>query len=549
VRAEDLESFFVPITAAGAAASEPSYPARSRSPRRAPAQGAGGATERVVRIVGALPRELPEQAGRFIYLFVETRGPEGPKLWCIRYNLDRYGRDEAWMPGASAFKDYPKNVVDPSKPVLVTELTVCRCRRIRWGSRPGSPSTTCARASSMSGPSMRPAEMVADKVDLAQAQTSLLVGQATAMARMAQIQLAFERQEATPTFIAPDYWSPPADGAQALDGASGAAAPAVDRKGLTGSSRLMQDLLRLDQHAFDTNKRKLQITKTISLARLAPAEFQRFRETGVLNFATPMALFDADFPGHYLRLIRRVRVSVIALVPPSDGIHATLSHTGVSRVVLGPEMFQTVVIRRDPKTVALSAPINASGMFELDQQPSEMYFPFEGHGVDGFWECRAPKAANQLDFRTIAGVLITIEYTPLNKLDYGQQVIRQLGTIFRADRPFSFRTQFADAWYDLHNPELRDPAERMVVPVRTERADLPPNLERATIHLKLAETGGSEVFAPSATTIGGVLSTRRGNGSAWHPAFAGQGAPRGVGAQLADWDRDTGREDSGLVQG
>jgi hypothetical protein len=42
---------------------------------------------------------------------------------------------------------------------------------------------------------------------------------------------------------------------------------------------LLQDIYQLDQYAFDTNKRKLQLTKTISLARLSPAEFQRFRET------------------------------------------------------------------------------------------------------------------------------------------------------------------------------------------------------------------------------------------------------------------------------
>jgi Tc toxin complex TcA C-terminal TcB-binding domain len=50
---------------------------------------------------------------------------------------------------------------------------------------------------------------------------------------------------------------------------------------------------------------------------MAPAEFQAFRETGVLTFATPMQVFDWDFPGHYLRLIKRVRTSVMALIPPT----------------------------------------------------------------------------------------------------------------------------------------------------------------------------------------------------------------------------------------
>ena len=179
-------------------------------------------------------------------------------------------------------------------------------------------------------------------------------------------------------YIQADYWNVPAEG-----GSADAKEP--DRRGLTGSARLLQDIYQLDQYAFDTNKRKLQLVKVLSLSRLAPIEFQQFRETGVLVFATPMERFDRDFPGHYLRLIKRVRTSVIALIPPTQGIHATLSTAGLSRVVIGPEIFQTVPIRRDPEFVALSSPINSTGLFELEAQ-SDMLLPFEGNGVDSIWE-------------------------------------------------------------------------------------------------------------------------------------------------------------------
>jgi hypothetical protein len=81
---------------------------------------------------------------------------------------------------------------------------------------------------------------------------------------------------------------------------------APDRRGLTGSARLLQDIYQLDQYAFDTNKRKLQLVKVLSLSRSVPLEFQQFRETGILTFPTPTEMFDRDFPGHYLRLIKRV---------------------------------------------------------------------------------------------------------------------------------------------------------------------------------------------------------------------------------------------------
>ena len=142
--------------------------------------------------------------------------------------------------------------------------------------------------------------------------------QATSVALLAQNQLAFERQETPPAYVQSDYWEAPTEGFSTD-------AKAPDRKGLTGSTRLLRDIYELDQYAFETNKRKLQLAKTISLALLSPAEFQRFPETGVLIFATPMELFDRDFPGHYLRLIRRVRTSVIALDSAHPG-HSRHSH-------------------------------------------------------------------------------------------------------------------------------------------------------------------------------------------------------------------------------
>jgi hypothetical protein len=347
---------------------------------------------------------------------------------------------------------------------------------------------------------------------------SFFLQQATAVAKMAEIQLAFERQEAPAGYIQADYWTAPSEDASAsLDG------KAPDRRGLTGSARLMQDIYQLDQYAFESDKRKLQLSKTISLARMDPFAFQRFRETGVLHFNTPLALFDHDFPGHYLRLIKRVRTSVIALVPPNEGIHATLSTTGASRVVIGGTVFQTVPVRRPPESVALTSPRDATGLFDLQQQP-EMLLPFEGMGVDTSWEFRMPKAANYFDYGTIADVLVTIDYTALNSFDYYQLVIRELDTRVSADRPFSFRNHFADAWYDLHNPERT--ATPMQVTFRTLREDFPSNLEGLNIqHVTLYFSGQEgavfeipienislDGFTPldsSARTLNGIISTRR----------------------------------------
>ena len=173
-----------------------------------------------------------------------------------------------------------------------------------------------------------------------------------------------------------------------------------------------------------------------------------------------------------------MRTSVVALIPPNQGIRATLTTSGVSRVVIGGDVFQTISVRRDPESVALTSPMNATGLFELEAQ-SDLLLPFEFMGVDTMWQLEMPKAANPFDYRTIADVLFTIEYTALSSLDYRQQVIQQLDRTVSADRPYSFRHQFADQWYDLNNPEQT--ATPMVVSFSTTREDFPANVENLTI--------------------------------------------------------------------
>ena len=316
------------------------------------------------------------------------------------------------------------------------------------------------------------------------------------------------------TFIKADYWERPKQGMLPDVNASGSSGQLTSLHGLTGSARLLRDIYELDQYAFRTNQRKLQLTEIISLVQSDPFAFQQFRETGILNFAVPQSLFDRKFPGHYLRLIKRLRTSVIALIPPTLGIRATLSTVGTTRTVIGPAPFQEVIVQRGPESVALTSPINATGLFGLDAQP-ELIPPFEGIGVDSTWEFRLPKAANPFDYTTIADILLTIEYTALDSYDYRQQVIKKLNAdrMFTADRAFSFRNEFADAWYDLNNPDLVDPPNvPMTVTVGTQRDDFPPNLEDLKIRnvvLYFAQATGrsdtvivdSLVFTPDPTGI------------------------------------------------
>jgi hypothetical protein len=168
-------------------------------------------------------------------------------------------------------------------------------------------------------------------------------------------------------------------------------------------------------------------------------------------------------------------------------------------------------------------------------------------GVDTTWEFRMLKASNLFDYNTIADVLLTIEYTAVDSYDYRQQVIQELDTRISADRPFSFRHQFADQWYDLHNPEQT--ATPMTVRFRTALEDFPPNIEALKIQhivlyfarrydqsspdrqtfevpvtsLRFTEAGSTApASGGGATSIDGVISTRRGNAGGWLPKMIGK---------------------------
>ncbi|MCF6249734.1 MAG: Ig-like domain-containing protein [Methylococcaceae bacterium] len=364
---------------------------------------------------------------------------------------------------------------------------------------------------------------------------SYFLQQATAMAQLAASQLAFERQQRPPAFIRSDYWLAPDDS----NGAVNQGAESPDRRGLTGSARLLQDIIQLDQHAFETNQRKLQLAENFSLARLVPFEFQQFRETGILPFSTPMALFDQGFPGHYLRLIKRVRISVVGLIPPTQGIRATLSSGGISYVVTGGDVFRRTEVRRPSETIAFTSPSNASGLFEL-QPDNDLLLPFETMGVDANWELRLPKAANRFNFDSLADVIFSIEYTALHSHDYQQLVIQNLDRNFNAERAYSIKQDFPDLWYHLHQPDalVSENGTDIQAQIVLERSHFPPNLEALTMDQLIvffvredgaefeievvdllfeANQTGNSLSYGGASSIDGVISTRRANATSWLP--------------------------------
>jgi len=347
---------------------------------------------------------------------------------------------------------------------------------------------------------------------------------ATATAQQAERQLAFQRQQMMASIIKQNYWA-----AASGWNAASSMQSTPDRRGITGSARLLQDIATLDQYAFDSEKRLLNLNQTFSLSRLFPIEFAELRKTGLLSFATTLRMFDEGFPGHYMRLIKKVRVSVIALIPPTLGIRATLSTGGLSRVVTGDPNFPIVVIRQDPQAVALSSPSASTGVFELDAQ-SDLLYPFEGMGVDANWVFELPLAGNPFDFDTLFDVLLTFEYTALSSSALRERTVKQLPSQMISDRSWSVRRELPDVWYDLTNQT----SGILEVSLPLSKADFPSylgetSIEEVLISIRMVrgDTGdfsvrpsfvkpsGEVISALAAPAVQGVASSRQSGAANW----------------------------------
>src|SRR5438105_7792225 len=82
------------------------------------------------------------------------------------------------------------------------------------------------------------------------------------------------------------------------------------KKGLLCGERLYLDLKRMEAAYLDKNKREYEITKHVSLMQLGPMALLLLKETGKCEVSIPEALLDMDFPGHYLRRINTVSLTI-----------------------------------------------------------------------------------------------------------------------------------------------------------------------------------------------------------------------------------------------
>jgi hypothetical protein len=97
------------------------------------------------------------------------------------------------------------------------------------------------------------------------------------------------------------------------------------REGLTAAEQLSTAVRRMEKAYFDENIREYELTKHISLRLSFPFAFLALRTTGRCEIEIPEWMFDLDFPGHYMRRIRAVSLTLPCVAGAYTGVHCRLT--------------------------------------------------------------------------------------------------------------------------------------------------------------------------------------------------------------------------------
>ncbi|MDR0211745.1 MAG: hypothetical protein LBJ33_21635 [Pseudomonas putida] len=221
----------------------------------------------------------------------------------------------------------------------------------------------------------------------------------------------------------------------------------ADRYGLNAGNELRLDLHRLESETLLRNERHLEVQKTISLQALVD-EGLVFREGtpiekgtrlgdvlgehGELSFTLAESLFNEDYPGHYLRRLHSVALSMPVLLGPYQNIRATLTQTQ-SRLLVKPDIegvkFLTPKAARDDdqgdgsnvmmslrarQQVCLSSATQDIGLVS-NPEADDRYRPFEGTGAVSDWHLRFPRHTQQADtLASLSDIILEVRYHALH---------------------------------------------------------------------------------------------------------------------------------------
>ena len=193
------------------------------------------------------------------------------------------------------------------------------------------------------------------------------------------------------------------------------------RKGLLSGEALYLDIKRMEMAYHENNKREYELTKHVSLRQLNPLALLALKATGTCEVTVPEWVFDLDNPGHYMRRIKHVSLSMPSVTGPYTSLSCTLSllKSSLRKSPLvndaeyqrqGSEDERFVDYFGTIQSIVTSSGTNDSGMFETNLR-DERLLPFEGAGAESTWKLELPASFRQFDYTTISDVILHIRYT------------------------------------------------------------------------------------------------------------------------------------------
>jgi hypothetical protein len=247
-------------------------------------------------------------------------------------------------------------------------------------------------------------------------------------------------------------------------------------QGLLSGEALHLDLKRMEAAYYDNNVRELEITRHVSLRQLNPLALIALRTTGQCTFTIPEWFFDRDCPGHYMRRIKSVGLSLPSVVGPYSTVNCTLTLQS-SSVRVSSQLDSGNHYGRQPGTdsrfvdyfgstnsIVTSSGTNDSGLFETNLK-DERFLPFEGAGaVNSTWQLELPTAFPAFDYTTITDAILHVRYTARQAGDpLATQCVKELQTAFKngADNLqllFMLRNDFPTEWAAFVNSTSGTPA-------------------------------------------------------------------------------------------
>ena len=238
------------------------------------------------------------------------------------------------------------------------------------------------------------------------------------------------------------------------------------KKGLLASEKLYYDLRRMEAAYLEHNKRNYEITKHISLATYFPEQLNQLREKGECFVDVPEMLFDLDYPGHYLRRIKSVSLSINGDVKPYTSVNCTLTLTK-SEVRMNASLAGDKYEReeRDDRrfkemvgvmqSIATSSAQDDSGLFELNFH-DERYLPFEGAGAISQWHIELPHECNQIDVEAISDVVLHMQFSARDGGERlrgkAKEAVADKLSEYPLGRLIDVKQEFAQAWNDFVKP-------------------------------------------------------------------------------------------------